>query len=59
MPPLGLSTKDLQRTIRSSEMTATQRMLRSMGRQMGFVAERDLYEFDPDLVAEQPVFPTP
>jgi hypothetical protein len=56
LPPLNLSQKDRLRTMESARMTAVQRMLRTMGRNLGYVAERDLYEFDPDLVAEQPVF---
>jgi hypothetical protein len=54
--PLALSKKDLDRYNEAARLTATQRMLRSMGSRMGFVAEQGLYRFDPDLVSAEPVY---
>jgi hypothetical protein len=54
--PLALSRKDLERYNQSALLTANQRALRSAGKEMGFLAERDLYEHDPDLVSSTPLF---
>ena len=50
---LGISAKDQRRYDEQANITATQRLIRSMGKRFNFL-EEDLYEFDPDLVAGVP-----
>lgn len=53
---IGVDMIDLQRYQQSARMTAVQRLLKSMGKNMSYL-EAPLYEHDPDLVASPGVFP--
>jgi hypothetical protein len=50
MPALAVSARDLRRYKENARIPAVSRMLRTMG-QSGSFMERELLEFDPDLIA--------
>ncbi len=50
MPALTLSHKDLRRYRQNAAIPMLSRMLNTMGKNAAFL-ERDIYEFDPDLIA--------